>query len=386
MALTTIGGEIQAQPLNDNFSYLNSEVIKRANYTTANYTFYVDGLSGNDNNDGLTAENAKKTIQAAINMIPIISIGTIIIDIAAATYNESIIINPKGPGDIYINGKTDAFGVPTVIFNGMNTLSYGIKSYFGNILYINDILTKNYTYAGVDIGYGTLAYLDNVRTENNGGTTGQEIRISHAVAQLNNCVINGLNASNYGVVSYHSFCSVLNSTIQNCLLQAFNVGACSSGHFDDNIVQNLGSSGVGVYVSQGGFIISSGCAFNTMNYGYYVLNSDAVISTASTTFASITTANIANIKTFGYNGKIQDDSTTRTFMVANGSNLDLINETQSIYLFRASTAGFTLNSSWNGAHLILGSYHLWVDSAGDLRIKSGAPIGDTDGTIVGTQS
>lgn len=34
----------------------------------------------------------------------------------------------------------------------------------------------------------------------------------------------------------------------------------------------------------------------------------------------------------------------------------------------------------------LGAYALWVDSAGKLRIKSGAPTSDTDGTIVGTQS
>jgi hypothetical protein len=43
-------------------------------------------------------------------------------------------------------------------------------------------------------------------------------------------------------------------------------------------------------------------------------------------------------------------------------------------------------SAWNGVHLRLGAYHLWVDATGDLRIKSSAPTGDTDGTIVGTQS
>lgn len=34
----------------------------------------------------------------------------------------------------------------------------------------------------------------------------------------------------------------------------------------------------------------------------------------------------------------------------------------------------------------LGSYYLWVDSTGDLRIKSGVPTTDTDGTVVGTQT
>ena len=41
---------------------------------------------------------------------------------------------------------------------------------------------------------------------------------------------------------------------------------------------------------------------------------------------------------------------------------------------------------WDGAHLVLGSHHLWVDSTGDLRIKSSTPTSDTDGTVVGTQT
>jgi hypothetical protein len=40
---------------------------------------------------------------------------------------------------------------------------------------------------------------------------------------------------------------------------------------------------------------------------------------------------------------------------------------------------------WNTAHLILGPYHIWVDASNRLRIKSGTPTSDTDGTVVGTQ-
>ena len=47
---------------------------------------------------------------------------------------------------------------------------------------------------------------------------------------------------------------------------------------------------------------------------------------------------------------------------------------------------FNVGSQWDGSHLIMGSYHLWVDATGDLRIKSSAPSGDTDGDVVGTQS
>lgn len=44
-----------------------------------------------------------------------------------------------------------------------------------------------------------------------------------------------------------------------------------------------------------------------------------------------------------------------------------------------------IDSAWDYNPLILGSYYLWVDATGDLRIKSGAPTFDTDGTVVGTQ-
>jgi hypothetical protein len=48
---------------------------------------------------------------------------------------------------------------------------------------------------------------------------------------------------------------------------------------------------------------------------------------------------------------------------------------------------FMANSAWNGTGLPeMGSYVLWVDAAGRLRIKSGLPTSDTDGTIVGAQS
>jgi len=42
--------------------------------------------------------------------------------------------------------------------------------------------------------------------------------------------------------------------------------------------------------------------------------------------------------------------------------------------------------TWNTGHATMGNYHLWVDSADKLRIKNGAPVSDTDGTVVGTQS
>lgn len=43
-------------------------------------------------------------------------------------------------------------------------------------------------------------------------------------------------------------------------------------------------------------------------------------------------------------------------------------------------------AAWDGPRLALGSYNFWVDGIGRLRIKSGSPTSDTDGTVVGTQT
>jgi hypothetical protein len=44
------------------------------------------------------------------------------------------------------------------------------------------------------------------------------------------------------------------------------------------------------------------------------------------------------------------------------------------------------NGKWNGAHLIMGTTHIW-EQAGKLYIKTGgAPTSGTDGAVVGTQS
>lgn len=53
--------------------------------------------------------------------------------------------------------------------------------------------------------------------------------------------------------------------------------------------------------------------------------------------------------------------------------------------------GADWNASTNTQNFVLTRedgtvYYLWVDSTGDVRVKSGAPASDTDGTVVGSQS
>ena len=48
---------------------------------------------------------------------------------------------------------------------------------------------------------------------------------------------------------------------------------------------------------------------------------------------------------------------------------------------------FSNSSDYSAGHLVIGAYHIWVESAtGKLRIKGSTPTADNDGTVVGTQT
>lgn len=60
---------------------------------------------------------------------------------------------------------------------------------------------------------------------------------------------------------------------------------------------------------------------------------------------------------------------------------------RTIYAGGAGAEGIRLlPGDHTGGWLRIGTYRLWVDSTGDLRIKNGAPASDLDGTVVGTQT
>ncbi|MEK3900750.1 hypothetical protein [Paenibacillus sp. FSL R7-0179] len=76
--------------------------------TTTTITYYVR-LDGSDSNSGLTntAAGAFKTVQKAINSIPQIVNHTVIVNVAAGTYAEEVVISGfSGRGVIQINGDS----------------------------------------------------------------------------------------------------------------------------------------------------------------------------------------------------------------------------------------------------------------------------------------
>ena len=93
-------------------------------------------------------------------------------------------------------------------------------------------------------------------------------------------------------------------------------------------------------------------------------------------------------------GQRRSEAHPRIRLAESGLHMGNGNNPTDILFYRHSskTAGlgkdqnFILNTgAWNSGHLILGSYHIWVDSNGKLRIKNGAPTSDIDGEVVGAQ-
>lgn len=59
---------------------------------TEDFTIYVNGTAGDDENDGLTTDTAKKTIQAAVDALPSRIRANITVAIAAGVYREQVTV------------------------------------------------------------------------------------------------------------------------------------------------------------------------------------------------------------------------------------------------------------------------------------------------------
>lgn len=139
---------------------------------------------------------------------------------------------------------------------------------------------------------------------------------------------------------------------------------------DNNVVPALDASGNGLTFINNGLRVNPKSDTGGLSPNTYVMD----VSSASAT-GPISFFNQANNKLFSDSGILTLQSNLSMRIKSGDSAGQNIN---------FSTSGGT--SSWEKGHLVLGAYHIWVDATGDLRIKSGAPTSDTDGTVVGTQS
>ena len=108
-----------------------------------------------------------------------------------------------------------------------------------------------------------------------------------------------------------------------------------------------------------------------------------------TTFATATVTNYCYV-----NQERCRDVNTASFIKFLYANNEYVGMPSTQELRVGSTSGgivstkrhSSFTSTWSDYPLTLGNYFFWVDATGDLRIKSGAPTSDTDGTVVGTQT
>lgn len=147
-----------------NFEQLNPDQ-KLADLTLASiqtgkndYVIYVNGAAGNDANNGLTTETAKKTISGAVDILPDKVRCNITVSIAPGTYREMVL--PDGISVQY--GKTLAFvgdkswtpssaGTPSVIIDGADSGNTAVRDYAFYARQCSDLKVQGITFQNAKI-------------------------------------------------------------------------------------------------------------------------------------------------------------------------------------------------------------------------------------------
>jgi hypothetical protein len=150
---------------------------------------YVDASTGNDANDGLSPTNAKQTIQAAVNAVPLILTGPATIHIADGTYHEAVSIDRRSAGDMLtlVGNETSP---ENVVLDGQGTIDETGIFVFG-IVSIRGLEVTGYLEEGMEVNFGFL-FVDNCRIVGN-GTTGSYagIGVFGSRADISNTMIAG---------------------------------------------------------------------------------------------------------------------------------------------------------------------------------------------------
>ncbi len=79
---------------------------------------------------------------------------------------------------------------------------------------------------------------------------------------------------------------------------------------------------------------------------------------------------------------------TADYQLVGTANTNLMIQINGVFRENLNVAGNvqTTGGDFNSGHLLLGSYHIWVGTDGNLRMKNSAPTSSLDGSIIGTQT
>lgn len=222
---------------------------------TSNVTYYVDAASGNDANIGLSAENALKTIMAAVNKIPKVLCGyTATINVASGTYVETVSLVGLSAGRLFIQGA-DA----TISALYMQTCSIWV-----------DLTCKAIVY---DASIGASYPL--IRAENGGYL---RVRSSNLLLQ-NNGVGNGIYLDFGAKVE---MVSIDDSpvTIKGCNIGIASV--CGSTFVTNNTLLNIQDCSLGFNVYGGFCQITAAPSFANVKTQYRTVHGGRVYAGAQT--------------------------------------------------------------------------------------------------------
>jgi hypothetical protein len=215
---------------------------------------YVNASTGDDDNDGLTPATAKQTIQAAVNVVPVVSTGPATIHIADGTYHESVFIERRffWPGSAWpqITLLGNEASPQSVVLDGQGTLSEGVLVL--GIAAIRGIEVTNYTEEGFEVDFGYMI-VDNCR------------------------VINNVNRPdphwNGGIAIYTAGASISNTVIANNGYHGIEI---EGGWFNVEVadLEITGNGGDGLYLNSSGSLDSDGSLVIQDNGGIGVVASD----------------------------------------------------------------------------------------------------------------
>lgn len=213
------------------------------------FTIYVNGDIGSDDNNGLTTETAKKTIQAAVDALPVRLKCSVTIDIADGVYREWVNMNgisiAFGKSLIILGDETwtgGSGGSPAVRITGIDDDVAGtkIRNYGFSIRDVTGLVIDGIQFDGA-ISTGCIAYnvnmtlYDCLSTNNNYGymvSTNSRTTYYRCIASSNDHI--GFHSSYNTSTSYKS-CQANNNGLCGAYFNDYASGRFyESGDFSGN--------------------------------------------------------------------------------------------------------------------------------------------------------
>ena len=249
------------------------------------FTIYVNGTTGNDENNGLSPSKAKKTIQAAVDVLPVRLKCSVTIDIADGVYRETLrvfAIIPEYPKTLtFVGDETWTPSSPSdpavrVTGNDDDVSAVKVRDY---ALHANN--TSYVYFQGIQFDNGNRASA----LITNGGCLFNNCKFSDAtkeglyVALNSNANIFSCLAENngeFGVRIYnHSYSNIQNSIFKYNVKSGLNLDVHSSAFFPPGTTGDFHHNGKGVSISINSSIYFdnaySGQIHDNTNYGLQIL-------------------------------------------------------------------------------------------------------------------